>query len=505
MRMKVHTQIAMVHGRSPMVFVATEDIHGDPNLTIECLNRVLKREEQQRPNGLPDTLYLALDNCFRENKNTYIFAYLVWLIERTLFKEIFVSFLPVGHTHFDPDQFASRISVAVKDIDVTTIEQYVDIVRHCYGAQPVDVSVIEDVLDHRELFNPKLDNAFPKSTARCNLLRGVGTKSLPNAESSWFMTPSTPLHWWLRLDLDQNVIIQTRHTVDDNLWSNQSYMWNTQSPRPEERQVVGQSSGLLATDLQLAPSRVLKDTRRLELSRALDRIRKRMKPDEWKQLIDLLKRVATPRQRRACPDAIIQFNGDNISLDDKPDDEEDAIIPVRQTSMWPNLSSQNAARTIRRANGFTANNLVVGHFVAYTCSYTEDFEESQKQECWLGCVKELAKKDDENSNTVRIKRWHTNKLENISCPTGASPTYGPWAGNRKEPAEEWIDPERILFQFPKLTTQKRIAQNVRTRIQTALQLYKLNKAQPTDPYAVGSAVSRTDGSSSKRRRLDNHQ
>ena len=90
-----------------MVFVATEDILGDPNLTIECLNRVFKREEQQRPNGLPETLYLELDNCFRENKNTFTFAFLVWIIERGVFKEIFVSFLPVGHTHFD------RISLPV--------------------------------------------------------------------------------------------------------------------------------------------------------------------------------------------------------------------------------------------------------------------------------------------------------------------------------------------------------------------------------------------------------
>ena len=117
-----------------MVFVATEDILGDPNLTIECLNRVFKREEEQRPNGLPETLYLELDNCFRENKNTFTFAFLVWIIERGVFKEIFVSFLPVGHTHFDPDQFASCISVAVKDIDVTTIQQYVKMLRkHCQG------------------------------------------------------------------------------------------------------------------------------------------------------------------------------------------------------------------------------------------------------------------------------------------------------------------------------------------------------------------------------------
>ena len=137
-----HTQ---VHGRSPMVFVATEEIRGDPNLTIECLNRIIKREETQRPNGLPDTLYLTFDNCFRENRNTYIFAYLVWMIERTVFRKIFVSFLPVGHTHFDPDQFASRISVAVKDMDITSIPKYVDILRKCYEAKNMSGPISHEV------------------------------------------------------------------------------------------------------------------------------------------------------------------------------------------------------------------------------------------------------------------------------------------------------------------------------------------------------------------------
>ena len=156
MRLKVHTQIAMVHGRQPMVFVATEDIYGDPNLTIECLNRIFKREEEQRPNGLPDTLFLQLDNCFRENKNTYVFAYLVWIIERTVFKDIFVSFLPVGHTHFDADQFASRVSVALKDTDVTTLTQYVNILRYCYtdkddkSGEPIDVC-------HKGRIGPQID------------------------------------------------------------------------------------------------------------------------------------------------------------------------------------------------------------------------------------------------------------------------------------------------------------------------------------------------------------
>ena len=426
-RVKVHTQIAMVHGRPPMVFVATEDILGDPNLTIECLNRIFKREEEQRPNGLPETLYLELDNCFRENKNTYTFAYLVWLIERGVFKEIFVSFLPVGHTHFDPDQFASRISVAVHDIDVTTIEQYVNILRNCYTVkaastvEPIQVTVIEDVLDHRALFNPTLDSKFPKATARCDALRGVGTKSLPNAASSWFMGPTTPLHWRLRLDLEHQVIIQSKHTVDDPNWSNIQHIWNTQAPRPEGREVVGKTSGLLPTDLQLAPSRSMKATRRVELANMIEKIRSRMtSADAWQKLVNILARIGKSRGRRACPDAVIQFAGDMCEPifrrrdypEDDSEEEEEPFIEIPQTSMWPNLTAQNEARSVRGALGYSANNLVVGHFVAYLGEYTDETKEEEKQESWIGAIQRLAH-DDGNANTVEIKRWHTNKLDNM--------------------------------------------------------------------------------------------
>ena len=482
-----------------MVFVATEDIHGDPNLIIECLNHVFKREEEQRPNGLPETLYLELDNCFRENKNTFTFAFLVWIIERRVFKEIFVSFLPVGHTHFDPDQFASRISIAVDHVNVTTIKQYVNILRKCYTVKASDeqiqVTVIEDVLDHRALFNPTLESTFPKASARCDMLRGVGTKSFPNATSSWFMGQTTPLHWWLRVDLQHHVIIQSRHTVDVIQWSNVQYIWNTQTPRPDGRVVVGKTSGLLPTDLQVAPSRALTATRRVELAKAIERIRPRMlEADEWQELVNLLKRVGDQRKRRTCPDAVFQFSGDLFTLD-CPDDSEEAapapVVEVRQISMWPNLSSQNAARSLRQALGFSANNLVVSQYVAYMGQYTEDTAENDKQECWVGEIRSLAHNTDDNDNTVEIRRWHTNKLKNMSCNTLANPVYRLWQQKRGQPAIEWIDPKRILFQFEDLTNNKRVANKYRKSILAALQLFKLNYQQPSDPTAIGSQAAPT--------------
>ena len=268
--------------------------------------------------------------------------------------------------------------------------------------------------------------------------------------------------------------------------------------------VVGKTSGLLPTDLQLAPSRELKPTRRVELANMIEKIRSRMtNPDEWKELVNILSRVGNPRGRRACPDAVIQFSGDMYTLHADPvpeysEEEEEPVIEIPQTSMWPNLSTQNAARSLRTALGYSANNLMLGHYVAYVGEYTIATKEEEKQESWIGAILRLAHNDDENDNTVEIKRWHTNKLDNMS--SSVNPTYGPWPHSTKHPAIEWIDPKRILFQFPKLTPKKRVHQKYRTPILAAITCRELDKQQPTDPATMG--LGPEQNALNKRRRME---
>ena len=44
------------------------------------------------------------DNCWRENKNRYLFSFLSALVELDVFEEISVNFLIVGHTGNEVDQ-----------------------------------------------------------------------------------------------------------------------------------------------------------------------------------------------------------------------------------------------------------------------------------------------------------------------------------------------------------------------------------------------------------------
>jgi hypothetical protein len=82
-------------------------------MTIEVLFRTLQLlEKDGKP--LPKRMFLQLDNTSkfvspaqraaerlggRENKNKYLLAFLGNLVQRGVFTEVILGFLPVGHTH----------------------------------------------------------------------------------------------------------------------------------------------------------------------------------------------------------------------------------------------------------------------------------------------------------------------------------------------------------------------------------------------------------------------
>ena len=136
-RIKTHLMISLVHGRDCYVYVTPEArVIGNPNLTVECLMRTLKKVEESA-GFLPPVLYLQFDNCFRENKNAYVVAFLTWLVERKVFKQIHLSFLPVGHTHNEADQCASCFSIGCRNNDVKCLEDLVKIIEKSYWPRPI--------------------------------------------------------------------------------------------------------------------------------------------------------------------------------------------------------------------------------------------------------------------------------------------------------------------------------------------------------------------------------
>jgi hypothetical protein len=93
----------------------------DTNITvlIRTLSWAMRATGQTK---LPDILHLQLDNCVKENKCNEFFAFLFYLVYIGAFKEIYVNYCVVGHTHIDIDQVFSRLSSRLRRGHLTFTE-----------------------------------------------------------------------------------------------------------------------------------------------------------------------------------------------------------------------------------------------------------------------------------------------------------------------------------------------------------------------------------------------
>ena len=89
-----------------------------------------------------------------------------------MFKEIHLSYFHVGHTHFGPDQVASRISCCARCADIHTRAENARILTHSYNPN-LDFEHLDHVVNCQDLFfGPKVANEETgksyRSYARCH-------------------------------------------------------------------------------------------------------------------------------------------------------------------------------------------------------------------------------------------------------------------------------------------------------------------------------------------------
>ncbi len=130
------------------LFTLTEEYPTGANHVIEAIHRFLGERVNQAT--LPRTFYLQVDNCTRENKNRYFFAYIESLLRWKLFDEIIVSFLPVGHTHEDIDQTFSRTSDRLRCNDAVTLDELHGEFRQVYN-EHTSVGSMNNVINWSDL------------------------------------------------------------------------------------------------------------------------------------------------------------------------------------------------------------------------------------------------------------------------------------------------------------------------------------------------------------------
>ena len=119
-----------------------------------CLSSLQEPPEQPvLAKPLPPTLHVQLDNCAKDNKCRYVFCFWSLLVAKGIFKEVFVSFLMVGHTHDDIDASFGRWSMKLHEEDFPTIpllmKSYMDL-----DNVPVIPHLIEEVPDFKSFIKP---------------------------------------------------------------------------------------------------------------------------------------------------------------------------------------------------------------------------------------------------------------------------------------------------------------------------------------------------------------
>jgi hypothetical protein len=140
-KVKTHVVGALMHGHAPKAFISGNQCKQGHNVTIqafwECLVALHKGKH-----GIPPTIFLQLDNTTKQNKGKYLVAFCELLVSLKVCKEIKISFLPVGHTHEDIDQFFSRLAILLRRTDALSLPHLAEIIPASYKTKEAQRPVV---------------------------------------------------------------------------------------------------------------------------------------------------------------------------------------------------------------------------------------------------------------------------------------------------------------------------------------------------------------------------
>ena len=162
-----HLQGVIQHGQWTNIYRSFGNIGGGSNLAIHVMLLDLF-DRYERDNKLPGTLYLRNDGG-SENSNKTFLAICELLVASRICQTLYVTRLPVGHTHEDIDGVFSRIWTAMRNDSAITPQDYMRKVREAINVLKGDASTTEktskfvDLLcvpDYKAFMEPHIDQKF---------------------------------------------------------------------------------------------------------------------------------------------------------------------------------------------------------------------------------------------------------------------------------------------------------------------------------------------------------
>jgi hypothetical protein len=131
----------------------------DPNLVLSVLFRHL--EARVTAHGAPRAkiLYLQADNKVAENKSICHLAFATMLIMKGIFSEVYLCYLPPGHTHEDVDQLFSIWKALLKSTSAHLPEDFIDLIDRAFRNEEVRPKIfsVERVWDWKTFFRLHLN------------------------------------------------------------------------------------------------------------------------------------------------------------------------------------------------------------------------------------------------------------------------------------------------------------------------------------------------------------
>lgn len=391
---------------------------------------------------------MQLDNARGSNKNTYLWGYLANLVERWVFREIYVSFLPVGHTHFGPDRVASRISVGVRYRNVLSLEQFVDLIRRSHTPAP-SVEHISEVADWRLLMNPSSDPQY--TGARIKVQAGICTLrpcSVPSMVQ--FVSDTSSLHWYFTTDLQGNATIQDRQIDAVKAWSPVTYPFGKEFTERDGAATKEKRSGITSLTLPLllkqAPSRPITAERTAELRQYIHDMSPRLEQPTIEELYKWVDCLSTLREDASLgwvDDGLFKSEMDpevdDTGLFGDEDDFDESIEGLaakfhdqsnRLQLSFDRSAIQDSAARLNQVRGQSLANYVhVTDFISYKPFYNNSVSQQHRKQFYVAHVLALhpnGAEDNGGEPCVQVQCYQTSNKPAKLLDSTVSVIYKPY-------------------------------------------------------------------------------
>jgi hypothetical protein len=140
------------------------------NISISILFDHIWREFNTMNYNRPPKLVLQVDNCVKEGKNKYVFAFAAHLIHFGWFNEVEIVSLIQGHTHDLIDREFSGWAEAEKKRCIETIYDIPYFMKHSFNSnsnKEYSYTLLRWMFDWSKFFTPTLAEVTGTKSARC--------------------------------------------------------------------------------------------------------------------------------------------------------------------------------------------------------------------------------------------------------------------------------------------------------------------------------------------------